>query len=101
MDEEADRAAHGLAVEETRKSLKFRVLLDGSEEGEAILDDEIDVRNEGFEALRSAMAFEVESETGETHLSEEDCSGLECPADVVAVTVDHEDDGAWRGERKP
>lgn len=101
VDEKADRTAHGLAVEETRQALKVGVLLDGSEEGEAVVDDKIDVRDEGPEALGSAMALEVESETSETHLSEEDWSGLEGPADVVAVTVDHEDDGAWRGERKP
>lgn len=41
------------------------------------------------------MALEVERETGEGVLGEEDRSGLEGPGDVVAVAVDHEDEGAW------
>lgn len=65
------------------------------------MDDEIDAGDEGLETLRSAVALEVEREAGEAHLGEEDGGGLEGPADVVAVAVDHEDDGAWRGEGEP
>lgn len=67
------------------------------------MDNRVDIRDEGFETFGSAMAFEVESEAGETHLGEEDGSGLEGPADVVAVAMDHEDEGSGRGgrQRKP
>lgn len=61
------------------------------EEGEAVLDEEIDAGDEGFETFGSAVGFEVESEAGEAVLGEEDRRGLEGPADVVAVAVDHED----------
>lgn len=70
MDEKADGAAHGLAVEKTGQPLKLAGFLDGSEEGEAVLDDEIDGWNEGPEALRSAMTLEIESEASETHPGE-------------------------------
>lgn len=101
MNQKANRAAHGFSVEERRKMLKFGILFDEIEQGEAILDDEIDVGDEGFETARSAVAFEVESEAGEALLGEEDGGGLESPADVVSIAVDHEDERSRRGERKP
>lgn len=58
----------------------------------------MDVGDEGPEAVGLAVAFEVESEAGETLLGEENWGGLEGPADVVAVAVDHEDEATWRGE---
>lgn len=70
------------------------------EEGETIVNDRVNIGNEGLETLGSAMAFDVKSKTGETHLSEEDGSGLEGPADVVAIAMDHEDESSRRGGRK-
>lgn len=95
--EEGDCAAHGLAVEEAGQAVEAREVLNGGEEGEAILHGEVDVGDEGFEAAGVAVALEVEGEASETHLGEEDWGGLEGPGDVVAVAVDHEDDGAWWG----
>lgn len=43
------------------------------------------------------MAFVVSGEAGEAVLGEEDRGGLEGPADVVAVAVDHTDDATCRG----
>lgn len=78
------------------------VLFDEIEEKDAVLDDEVDVGDEGSEAVGSAVGFEVESEAGEAVLGEEDWGGLERPADVVAVAVDHEDDATWRvGDGEP
>lgn len=105
MEEEANRAAHRLAKEERREGVELRVLFDGIEEGKAVLDDKIDAGYESLEAVGSAMALEVESEAGETLLGKKDGSGLEGPRDVVAVAVDHEDEGARRrrsgGKGKP
>lgn len=42
------------------------------------------------------MAGEIEGEAREAGAGEEDGGGLEGPADVVAVAVDHADDGAGR-----
>ncbi|CAL9004443.1 unnamed protein product, partial [Prunus brigantina] len=50
------------------------------------------------QAVGLAVTFEVESEAGETLLGEENWGGLEGPADVVAVAVDHEEEATWRGE---
>lgn len=77
-------------------------LFDEIEEKDAVLDDEVDVGDEGSEAVGSAVGFEVESEAGEAVLGEEDWGGLEGPADVVAVAVDHEDDATWTvGDGEP
>lgn len=93
VDHEAYGTSHGFAVEETRE---VRVLLfDGIEEWEAILCGEVYVGDECFEAVGLAVTLEIERETGEGVLGEEDRSGLEGPGDVVAVAVDHEDEGAW------
>lgn len=97
MDQEANGAAHGFAIEEERDGLEFWVLLDGVEEGEAVADNVVDVGNKSPETLGATMALEVESEGGEAHLGEENRGGLESPADVVAIAVDHADDGTWRG----
>lgn len=92
VDHQAYGAAHGLAVEETGEVAEFRVLLfNGIEEGEAIVCGEVYVGDEGFEAVGLAVALEVECETREGVLCEEDWGSLEGPGDVVAVAVDHED----------
>lgn len=66
------------------------------------MDDEIDVWYEGLDAFRVAVTFEVESETSEAVLGEEDGSGLKGPADAVAIAVDHTDEALWgRSQRKP
>jgi len=96
VDEEADGGAHGLAEEERGEVLELGVLLfDGVEEGEAIVCDEVYGGDEGFEAFGVAVALEVDGEAGESRLGQEDGGRLEGPGDVVAVAVDHEDDGAW------
>lgn len=76
--------------------MKLRVLLNGIEERDDVIDDEVYGRNIGADAVRSAMTFNVESKASETHLSEKDGSGLESPADVIAVAMDHEDETTWR-----
>lgn len=81
--------------------MKFWVLFDGFEEGEAILYNKVHARDEGLEALGTAMALKVKSKASETHLGKEDRGGLEGPGDVVAVAVDHEDEATWRGEGEP
>jgi len=73
------------------------LLFDGVEEGEAIVCDQVHGGDEGFEAFGVAVALEVHGEAGEPRLGQEDGSRLEGPGDVVAVAVDHEDDGAWGG----
>lgn len=60
------------------------------------MDDEVHGGDVGADAVGSAVAFDVESEASEAVLGEEDGGGLERPADVVAVAVDHEDDATWR-----
>lgn len=48
------------------------------------------------------MALKVKGEAGETHLGKENWSGLEGPADVVAIAMDHTDKGAgWSGKGLP
>lgn len=82
--------------------MKLGVLFDEIEEKDAVLDDEVDIGDEGSEAVGLTVGFEVESEAGEAVLGEEDWGGLEGPADVVAVAVDHEDDATWRvGDGEP
>lgn len=80
--------------------MKLGVEFEEIEEGETIVNDRVNIGNESLETLRSAMAFKVKSKTSETHLSKEDGSGLEGPADVVAIAMDHEDESARRGRRK-
>ncbi|KAL6293411.1 hypothetical protein ACE6H2_001553 [Prunus campanulata] len=58
----------------------------------------MDVGDEGLEAVGLTVAFEVESESGETLLGEVNWGGLEGRVDVVAVAVDHEDEATGRGE---
>ncbi|CAB4261398.1 unnamed protein product [Prunus armeniaca] len=58
----------------------------------------MDAGDEGPEAVGLDVAFEVESEAGETLLGEENWGGLEGPADFVVVAVDHEDEAMLRGE---
>ncbi|PQQ21631.1 hypothetical protein Pyn_15074 [Prunus yedoensis var. nudiflora] len=58
----------------------------------------MDVGDEGPEAVGLTVAFEVESESGETMLGEVNWGGLEGPADVVAIVMDHEDEATGRGE---
>lgn len=66
------------------------------------MDDEIDVWDEGWGAFRVAVTFDVESETSEAVLGEEDGGGLKSPADVVAIAVDHTDEAVWsRSQWKP
>jgi len=92
VDEQADGAAHGLPEEEAGQA---RVLLprpDGAEEGEEVGDGGVEVGHEGAEAVGAAVAREVGGEAGEPGPREEDRRGLERPADVVAVAVDHEDE---------
>lgn len=103
VDEQADGAAHGLPEEEAGQA---RVLLprpDGAEEGEDVGDGGVEVGNEGAEAVGAAVAREVGGEAGEPGPREEDRRGLERPADVVAVAVDHEDErlGARRRAGSP
>lgn len=43
------------------------------------------------------MALKVKSKASKAHLGEEDWGGLEGPADVIAIAMDHADDGFWRG----
>lgn len=43
------------------------------------------------------MALEVKGKASKAHLGEEDWGGLEGPADVIAIAMDHADDGFWRG----
>lgn len=105
MDQEANRTSHRLAVEEGRQAMELRVLFDGIEEGKAILDDKINAGYESPKTVGSAMAFEVESEAGETLLGKKDGGGLESPTDVVSIAMDHEDEAARRsrsgGKGKP
>lgn len=109
MDQKAEGAAHRFAEEEAREALQPGGLPDGAEVGEAVAGDGVDVGNEGAEALGAAVAREVEGEAGEPVLGEEDGGGLEGPADVVAVAVDHTDQGSgtagwgtrWRNLREP
>jgi len=92
VDEQADGPAHGLPEEEAGQA---RVLLprpDGAEEGEEVGDGGVEVGHEGAEAVGAAVAREVGREAGEPGPREEDRRGLERPADVVAVAVDHEDE---------
>lgn len=100
MNQEANRAAHGLAVEERGQALKLGVLFDKIEEAEAVVDYRVNIGDESLEALGSAMAFEVKGEASEAGSGEEDGGGLESPADVVAVAMDHEDEGSGRGGRE-
>ncbi len=67
------------------------------------MNNKINIGYESPETLRLAMAFQVKSKAGKTLLGKEDWGGLEGPADVVAVAVDHADEGTWRGggEGKP
>lgn len=98
MDQERDRASHRFSEEEPRQVSVVRVLLlDGVDEGDDVGDDEVHGGDVGADAVGSAVAFDVESEAGEAVLGEEDGCGLERPADVVAVAVDHEDEATWRG----
>jgi hypothetical protein len=90
VDEQADGPAHGLPEQEAGQA---RVLLprpDGAEEGEEVSDGGVEVGHEGAEAVGAAVAREVGREAGEPGPREEDRRGLERPADVVAVAVDHE-----------
>lgn len=48
------------------------------------------------------MAFQVDGDGGEARFGEEDRGGLEGPADVITVAVDHTNEATWRGgERGP
>ncbi|CAL8989493.1 unnamed protein product [Prunus brigantina] len=59
----------------------------------------MDAGDEGPEVVGLAVAFEVESEAGETLLGKENWGGfLEGPSYVVVVAVDHEDEATLRGE---
>lgn len=60
------------------------------------MNDNVNVRDVGFEALRVTMALEIKGKTGKSVLGEEDWGGLKRPADVIAIAVDHTDDAAWR-----
>lgn len=99
VDQEAEGAAHGLAVEEAGEAAELRGAADGVEVGEAVVGDGGEVGEEGAEAGGTAVAGEVEGAAGEAVAGEEDGGGLEGPADVVAVAVDHADEGA-RGRRR-
>ncbi|KAG9452705.1 hypothetical protein H6P81_005609 [Aristolochia fimbriata] len=96
MDEKTYGPAHRFSVKERRQSGEIGFVFDGVEEGNAVLDDKIEVGDEGSEALGKAMSLEIERDGSEAHLSEKDGSGLEGPADVVPIAVDHTDDGTGR-----
>lgn len=96
MDQERDSSSHRFSEEEPRGGLILWLFLDRIQERNEVVDDEVHGGDVGADAVGSAVAFDVESEAGEAVLGEEDGGGLERPADVVAVAVDHEDDATWR-----
>lgn len=60
MDQETNRAAQWLSGQEFGEILELGVLgSDEFEEIETVIDDEIDIGDEGFEAVGLAMAFEI------------------------------------------
>jgi hypothetical protein len=103
VDEQADGPAHGLPEEEAGQARILRPRPDGAEEGEEVGDGGVEVGHEGAETVGTAVAREVGGEAGEPEAREEDRRGLERPADVVAVAVDHEDErrGPRRRARPP
>lgn len=92
VDEQADRAAHGLPEQEAGQRRVLLPLLNGAEESEEVGDGGLERGDEGAEAVGAAVAREVGGEAGEAGAGQEDGRGLERPADVVAVAVDHEDE---------
>lgn len=98
MDQEAEGTAHGFTIQEAAAAASTIVIVtgigilfdDGAEVGYAVFNHGIEIWNEGLEPLRSAMAGEIEGEAGEAVLGQEDGGGLEGPADVVAIAMDHE-----------
>ncbi|KAK9922087.1 hypothetical protein M0R45_030568 [Rubus argutus] len=54
------------------------------------MDDEVDVGDEGSEAVGLAVGLGVESEAGKAVLGEEDWGGLEGPVDIVAIAKGRE-----------
>lgn len=102
MDEEADGAAHGLTIQEALGIGMMIVVIvknkrggggggdDGVEVGDAIMDDGVEMRDEGLEAVGSAVSRQIEGVAGKAVLGQEDRGGLEGPTDVVAVAMNHE-----------
>ncbi|KAG6547961.1 hypothetical protein Mapa_010782 [Marchantia paleacea] len=92
VDQQADRAAQGLAVEEFGDPSKLLLVQHGVEEFEAVVGGALHVREEASEALGQTMALEIRCAGRVSHVRKEDGRVLECPARVVAVAVHHADE---------
>lgn len=75
VDQEADGTAHGFTIQEAPQ-VRIQVLLvlfdDIIEVGNAVLDDCVEIGYEGLEALRTAVAGQIQGEAGVAVLGEED-----------------------------
>lgn len=76
---------------------------EGVEEGDAVIDDRIDVGNVGDEAVGEAMALVIDGAGGETGFGEMDGSELDNPAGLAGETMDDGEstDDVSRGKRSP
>lgn len=91
MHEEADTTTQGFTKEEEREAMEVGLLLFGFEESKEVLSDDFKIRDESFEARRSAMAFDIHGESCKSKGREADSSVLEGPTDIVGVAMDHTD----------
>lgn len=59
------------------------------------MNEYVEIWKEGLEAVGSAVAGKIESIAGESMLGQEDRGGLEGPADVVAIPMNHKHQSLW------
>ena len=100
MDEERDGAAQGFRVEEGGQR-RDEARAEGVEDGDAVVDDGIDVGDVGAEAVGEPVALVIDGADGEaTVLGEEDGGEEHEPAGLSCETVhdaEHADGVAPKG----
>lgn len=86
-DEQSDRAAEGLGVEEGRQG-RVEASSELVEEDDAVFDDGIDVGDVGGKAVGEAVALMVHGAGGEAGFGEVDGGELKEPAGLAGEAVD-------------